>query len=225
MHSILIVEDDRILRKRIVKAILRISSAVTVKEVSDSDAALAFLGKQPVDLVITDIRLPKGSGLLVIAYLNAFLPEIPCFVMTAYGTSRLRDKMPRDLLNFYDKPFDVESFAVAAVAALKRRRGADFCSGIQLPNFVHMAAADGATATISVTHPEHAPCELYLKNGELIDAVSEHDRGEAVAIEAMAWDNPDYSLAFGIPDDCKRTIQTPVTNLLRIACECFDDSV
>ncbi|MDX2447893.1 MAG: response regulator [Desulfobacterales bacterium] len=225
MKRILIAEDDRVLRKRIVKAILRIGSAVTVQEAADTKEAIDYLGKQSVDLVITDIRMPKGSGLMVLAYLNAFLPDVPCFVITAYGTSRLKDKMPPDLLRFYDKPFEVGDFAVAVIAATSRQRGAAPCLGIQLPNFINLAAADGVTATITVTHAEHGSCKLFLKEGELIDALSGFERGEAVAVAALAWEKPEYSIELEIPADCERTIKTPLHNLLRISCDCFDEQL
>ncbi len=223
MQTILIAEDDRVLRKRIMKAVQRRSSTVAVLEVDEADEAIDVLGKQPVDLVITDIRMVKTSGLTIISYLNAFLPDVPCFVISGYGTSRLKDKMPPDLLRFYDKPFDVGNLAVAAIAALGRQRGADLCLGIQLPNFINLAAADGVTATINVSHPENAPCKLFLREGELIDALSDFERGEGVAVEALAWEKPEYSIEFEIPADCERTIKTPLRNLLRIACACFDN--
>ncbi len=222
MPQILIAEDDRILRRRIMKAILRISSGVAVHEVGNAEEAVGFLQRHPTDLVITDIRMPKTSGLMILSYLNAFLPHVPCFVITAYGTSRLKEKMPPDLLRFFDKPFDVDNLAVAAIAALNRKRGDDLCGGIQLPNFLNLAAADGVSASIHVAHPEHAPCKLFLVEGELFDAVSEFDRGETVAIEALAWEKPEYSIEFKIPADCERTIKTPLSNLLRLVCDCFD---
>jgi len=132
MQTILIAEDDRVLCKRIKKAILRINSAVAVQEVHDAEAAIEVIAAKTVALVITDIRMPKGGGLMVIAYLNAFLPEVPCFVITAYGTSRLKGKLPEDLLHYYDKPFDIETLAMAASAALSRKRGDGYCKGIHL---------------------------------------------------------------------------------------------
>jgi CheY-like chemotaxis protein len=223
MQNILIAEDDRVLRKRITKAIMRRRSKVTVHEVADANEAIDLLGQQPVDLVITDIRMPKASGLMVLTYLNAFLPDVPCFVITAYGTSRLKEKMPPDLLRFYDKPFDVGDFAVAVIAAMSRQRGDEPCLGIQFPNFINLASADGVTATITVGHSEHGSCKLFLKEGELIDALSDFERGEAVAVAALAWEKPEYSIEFEIPADCKRTIKTPLHNLLRISCDCFDN--
>lgn len=223
MHQVLIAEDDRVLRKRVAKAIMRLSASVAVEEVGNAEEGIHFLEKHSVGLVITDIRMPKVSGLMLIAFLNAFLPDVPCFVMTAYGTSRMRNKLPPDLLRFYHKPINVEDLAVMAIATLSRKRDEITRRGIRLPNFISLAAADRVTATITVTHAEHGHCKLYLKEGELIDAVMDHDRGDTAAITALSWEKSGYAIDFDIPADVKPTVKTSLDQLLRVISEYFDE--
>lgn len=222
MRHVLIAEDDHILRKRIMRAITNKSVEVTIHEAGNGMEAINLIKGQSMDVVITDIKMPKVSGLMLIAFLNAFAPNIPCFVITAYGTARLKSKMPSDLFRFYDKPIDVNELAISVAAALSRRREPNTCGGIQLPDFINIAANDRATATITVTQQGHTPCKLFLKDGELIDAISADERGEPAAILAMSWVSPGYAIDFGIPDGIERTIKTPLTQLLRIVSECFD---
>jgi len=224
MPHVLIAEDDRILRKRIMRAISDKGADIKIHETDNGEEAINLMKGESIDLVITDIRMPKVSGLMVLAFLNAFAPKVPCFVITAYGTARLKSKMPPDLLRFYDKPVDVEELALSVVAALNRQRNPNDCGGIQLPDFINIAANDQATATITVTQQGHPPCKLFLKNGELIDAISADERGEAAAILAMSWSSPNYAIDFGIPDGIERKIKTPLAQLLRIVSECFDNS-
>ncbi|MFC1567271.1 response regulator [Thermodesulfobacteriota bacterium] len=229
MPNVLVAEDDRILRKRIMRAITNQSAEVAIHETDNGKEAIKlierFLAKgQPMDVVITDIQMPEVSGLMLLAFLNAFAPKVPCFVISAYGTARLKSKMPSDLLRFYDKPFDVDKLAISVVAALSRRRDPNTCGGINLPDFINLAAIDRATATITVTQEEHPSSKLFLKDGELIDAITGDERGEPAAILAMSWLSANYSIDFGIPDDIERTITTPLTQLLRTVSECFDNA-
>ncbi len=105
MPHLLIAEDDRILRKRITHALTNKLPEITIHEAGNGEGAISLIEGQAMDLVITDIQMPKVSGLmLLLAFLNAFAPKVPCFVITSYGTARLKSKMPLDLLRFYDKP-------------------------------------------------------------------------------------------------------------------------
>jgi len=224
MPHILIAEDDKILRKRVVRAIANKSPEVTIHEADNGMEAVNLMREQPMDSVITDIRMPKVSGLMVLAFLNAFAPKIPCFVITAYGTSRLKSKMPSDLIRFYDKPIDVDELAISVIASLNRQKDPNTCGGIQLPDFVRIAANDQVTATITVTQQGYPPGKLFLKDGELIDAITADEHGEAAAVIAMSWPSPNYAIDFGISDGVERTIKTPLTQLLRIVSDCFDSA-
>ncbi|MEW6674134.1 MAG: response regulator [Thermodesulfobacteriota bacterium] len=222
MPHVLIADDDRILRKRIVRAITDQNAGIVIHEADNGEEAINLMKGQAMDLVITDIRMPKVSGLMLLAFLNAFAPAVPCFVITAYGTARLKSKMPPDLIRFYDKPINAGELAVSAMAVLSRQRDPNTCGGIQLPDFVNVAAKAQATATLTVTQEGHPPCKLFLKGGELIDAVMADERGEAAAIRAMSLPSPNYAIDFGLPGNVERTITTPLAQLLRTVSECFD---
>lgn len=225
MPRILVAEDDRILRKRIVQAITARNPEVAVHEANNAEEAMNLMQGQSMDVVITDIAMPKVNGLVLLAFLNAFAPKVPCFVITAYGTARLKSKLPPDLLRFYEKPFDINELAISALAAVGRQRNISTCGGIKLPDFINLAAADRVTATITVTQGDHPPCKLFLKEGKLIDAILNDEHGEAAAIGALAWPSPNFAIDFGIPDNIEKKIKSPLPQLLRTVSECFDDDI
>ena len=227
MPHALIAEDDSILRKQIVQAIIDRNNAVIIHEAGNAEEAIniikrLYMDGQAMDVVITGIQMPKATGLMLIAFLNAFASKVPCFVITAYGTARLKAKMPPDLLRFYEKPFDIEELAVSALAAINRKRDMNTCGGINLHNFIYLAATDRATATITATRQGFSPGLFFMKNGELIDAINGDKRGETAAVLTLSWPSSNYAIDYGIPDDIERTIKTPLSKLLRIVNECFD---
>ncbi len=228
LPHLLIAEYDSILRKQIVQAIVDRNDAVTIHEAENAEEAINIIKKlyvdgQSMDVVITGIQMPKASGLMLIAFLNAFASLVPCFVITAYGTERLKAKMPPNLLRFYEKPFDIEELAISALAAINRQRDVNTCGGINLHNFIYLAATDRVTATITVTRQGFSPGIFFMKNGELIDAITGDKRGEAAAVLTLSWPSPNYAIEYGIPDEIEKTIKTPLPKLLRIVNECFDN--
>ncbi|MBI9084425.1 MAG: response regulator [Desulfobacterales bacterium] len=220
MKTILIADDDRVLRQRLVHALSKARGDLVLIEAGDGEVAVKALKDNAVGLVITDINMPKASGLVVLAYLNAFLPQVPCFVMTSYGTSRLKAKMPPDLLRFYQKPFDLQDMARSAVAVLERKVDPEACRGVALVHLLDLSMAEGVTCTIVVTGPEGIKCRLYLVDGQLWDAVIDDRRGEAAAVESLAWSRPEYCIDYIIPDSVEKNIHVSLDDLLRTVSLC-----
>lgn len=80
--TILVVEDSRVLRQMIRQALEQDAHAVI--EAEDGERALAAIRRTPVELMITDINMPKLDGLSLIRAVRAF-PEyraLPVLVLT-----------------------------------------------------------------------------------------------------------------------------------------------
>lgn len=81
---ILIVEDEPDMRETLRKALERQGYRVGVA--ADGAEALRILGEEPFDLVLTDLRLPRMSGLAFLEELGAVRPGVPVIVVTGFGT-------------------------------------------------------------------------------------------------------------------------------------------
>ena len=79
MKSVLIADDDRILRKMLSVALKSASDELRIFEAEDGQVAIDVLEAEEIQLVITDINMPRLNGLMVIAYLNIF--SRPCPVL------------------------------------------------------------------------------------------------------------------------------------------------
>ncbi|PTN32019.1 sigma-54 dependent transcriptional regulator [Desulfonatronum sp. SC1] len=58
----------------------------SVTALQDPELALAFLEESEVDVIITDMKMPKMSGQDVLAHVQKNYPHIPVLIMTAYGS-------------------------------------------------------------------------------------------------------------------------------------------
>lgn len=84
MSTILVAEDEQILRQELCEVLSDLGYRVL--SAADGVAALAELKLQSVQLVITDIRMPRSDGLDLIRKGKEASPETQFLVMTAFGT-------------------------------------------------------------------------------------------------------------------------------------------
>lgn len=72
-RTILVVDDESLARRNIV--VFLQDNGFEVVEASDGKEAVAFLHRDKVDLVITDIRMPRVNGLLLREIISSTFPE------------------------------------------------------------------------------------------------------------------------------------------------------
>jgi CheY-like chemotaxis protein len=214
MKSILIVDDDRILRKVIMRALEKASDQLQLFEAEDGQVAIDTLNSQAIDLVVTDIKMPRVNGLMLLAYMNAFFPGVPCFVMTSYGTARLKSKMPYDLMKFYHKPLVAPELAAEVLTVLETGPKPGTVQMFSLANFLDIIVLEGLSCTVTVEAEEMEPCHLFIDEGMLLDAVMGERWGEEVAAEALARTHVNFSMEKGCPDSIQKKINRPLGELI-----------
>jgi DNA-binding NtrC family response regulator len=114
MPRVLVVEDRDSLRRVLERALAEEGYDVTVD--ADAPAALARLaGGERFDLVLTDLKLPGGSGLEVVSAVKARLGATPVVVLTGFGTvGAAVEAMKRGAADFLEKPVDLERLLALA---------------------------------------------------------------------------------------------------------------
>jgi two-component system response regulator PilR (NtrC family) len=104
--SVLIVDDEHDIRELLVLTLgrmgLRTDTAATVA------MAKAQLAQGSYDLCLTDMRLPDGTGLDVIAEIAAHHPDTPVAMITAFGNVEAAvEALKAGAFDFVSKPVDL----------------------------------------------------------------------------------------------------------------------
>ena len=104
MGKVLIVDDEQSMR-RILSSNLRLDSHVLV-EAENASAAIALLAREDFDVVITDQKMPGGSGMDVLRTVQETAPTTSVVFLTAVGTVELAvESMRYGAFDFLTKPF------------------------------------------------------------------------------------------------------------------------
>ena len=105
--KILIADDERIQRETL-SAILADHSHQTVACANLSEA-ISALQRESFDLILSDFKMPDGTGIEVAAKARQVSPEAAVFIMTAYAdVSSVIDAMRIGVVDYLLKPLNVE---------------------------------------------------------------------------------------------------------------------
>ncbi len=122
MARILVVEDDLSLRE-VLSMFLR-KSGHDVVTANDGDLAFQALSGDDgdFDLVLTDLKLGRRSGLDVLTHVKNTAPQTEVILMTAFSTVETAiDAMRRGAFDYVGKPFKLDEISITIEKALEKR--------------------------------------------------------------------------------------------------------
>lgn len=103
--QILIVDDDLTLLE-VVHARLT-SAGFKVYKAANGKTALTLMQKHPINLLISDIKMPEMSGMELLEEVRSIYPYLPVIFLTAHGTiSGAVDAVKAGALDYLTKPFN-----------------------------------------------------------------------------------------------------------------------
>src|SRR5262245_9920124 len=117
---VLVVEDEAYVRESLLE-LLR-ARGFRVEGASGVAEALRLLERTPVDVVLTDLRMPELTGLDLVRRMQETAPEVPVIVLTGHGSvSSAVECLHAGASDFILKPADPGALEVALDRALQAR--------------------------------------------------------------------------------------------------------
>ncbi|MBI5750169.1 MAG: sigma-54-dependent Fis family transcriptional regulator [Nitrospinae bacterium] len=120
--EILIIEDEEEMRIALTEVLIR--NGYSVHTASNGIEGLELFNKEPFNMVITDVKMPKISGLEVLKEIKKQSPQIPVIMITAYGTiDNAVDAMREGAFDYILKPFSAEILDDIVLRAIRNQTG------------------------------------------------------------------------------------------------------
>ena len=118
---ILVVDDEKVIREILTEFLTMEGYQVGAAE--DGQKALDELALRPYDLIISDLKMPRMSGLQLLERLAADGTNVLTVIMTGFGTVETAiEAMKRGAYDYILKPFKVEEVIHVVQRALYQRR-------------------------------------------------------------------------------------------------------
>src|ERR1700721_468516 len=122
MARILIVDDQEMMRDSLAATLARAGHEIVGAR--DGAAAVARLsGPRQVDLLNSDLKMPKMTGIELLAETKRIRPDVPVVLMTAFATvTTAVEAMKLGAYDYIQKPFDGEEIKLLVDRTLEHNQ-------------------------------------------------------------------------------------------------------
>ena len=120
MLTVLVADDERSMQEFF--EVMLVREGYQVSLASTSEEAIGKIERRGIDLVITDINMPKATGMAVLKRSMEVDPDVPVIMITAFATTDTAvEAMKIGAYDYITKPFRVDEIKLVIAKALERR--------------------------------------------------------------------------------------------------------
>lgn len=118
--NILVVDDEKNIREGLARALKLDGYEVFTAE--DGSEAMKMMVKIDIDLILTDLRMPRVSGEELLKKVSTSYPTVPVIILTGHGTVENAVNAMRDgAYDFLTKPLNLDRLSLLVKRALSSR--------------------------------------------------------------------------------------------------------
>ena len=119
MKHVLIVEDEKTVQLTLLDGLRKYEKDFRVLTAENGKVAKEVIEKLPVDLVVTDLKMPGMDGFELLSLIRKDHPYIPVIVMTAFGNPELEKWLESvGIFAYLEKPIDFTELTNKILSAL-----------------------------------------------------------------------------------------------------------
>jgi len=119
IKEVLLVDDEQPFLDSLTDGLSSYRRYFHVRTALNGAEAVKALKLHPLDMVITDLCMPKMDGFELLAYMSRNYPKIPVVLMTAWSTPKIEEIVGNmGIFCYLEKPLDVDMVADTIIDAL-----------------------------------------------------------------------------------------------------------
>ena len=121
METVLIIDDEK--NYLVVLEALLAPEGYEIVTTDNPEKALGLMKEYDLDLVITDMKMPRINGMTILEEAKKINPDIPIIIMTAFGSIEMAvEAMKKHAYDYIEKPFKNEALKLTVEKALRNYR-------------------------------------------------------------------------------------------------------
>ncbi|WP_291320694.1 response regulator, partial [Desulfonatronospira sp.] len=120
-QRLMIIDDEKDMLQGLSRILPQELEGLEVETYSSALSGLESIKKQPVDVLLLDIRMPEMDGMDVLSWVKEIDPWITVVMITAYGSIETAvEAIKKGAYDFITKPFEIPDLVRVLNKALER---------------------------------------------------------------------------------------------------------
>jgi CheY-like chemotaxis protein len=194
LKRVLVVDDEDDLTWSISKHLAKDKNKYELICVNSGKKALDVLSQLPVELVISDIRMPEISGMELLIKIKESYPRTKVIIMTAYGSSEIQEEANKHgCLKYIEKPFEINELREFILNVIEQKKGFQgTISDFHLSDLIQMNCLGRLTSALNVQMEDHEGV-IYFIEGNIVHAACDDLEGKEALYAILSWEGGSFS--------------------------------
>lgn len=185
MALVLLIEDEEMLRSSMSRGIAKLPG-VQVEDAGSLEEALVLIDRCQPDVIVSDIDLPRRSGLELLGELGQRRLQIPVIYASGYLTA-YRSQIPQHAdVDVMEKPVSLEELRAAIERRLNQSRSSMEIAPFSVPDYLQLACMGRHSVLVEVERAGQRLGEIVVWRGDVVSARDEQGAGDA-ALRRLAF--------------------------------------
>jgi CheY-like chemotaxis protein len=195
MTLVLIVDDDPAELRTLQREFKRLRPDIALATCGDGAEAVELMRGRAVDLVLTELRMPKLDGFELLAWMNEHCADVVAFTMSEPGDGDDDSARCAELgaVEHFAKPIDAK-VVLSRLSDTFAQSVRGHVQNVSLASMLQLLEMERKTCTLTVTCDDKKG-HLVLQSGRLVAARHGSLEGEAAAIAVIAWPSSSITIS------------------------------
>jgi|Deesub1362B_J571_1020462.scaffolds.fasta_scaffold05258_1 CheY-like chemotaxis protein len=188
--TVLIVDDEEDLTWSISRSLERDGKPIRVLCANSGNEALRILQREPITVLVTDLRMPGVDGFELIRHVREHHLPTQIIVMTAYGTEDIEKQvLAANCCYYIEKPFEIASLKTKIYSVLGEQDDLDPSLGGGVDGQIRklLMLSRHVPHLMVTVYQGKREGRLYCANGRIYHAELGQKRGMDALREILRW--------------------------------------
>ncbi len=212
MRTVLLVGTDPLALRSLGDCLAVLGPRLRVLTAAGGEAAAARLAAERIDVLVTQLVMPKMDGFELAAFALRHQPALEVVLMERREWGRVRQALAADgAFRFLSQPVEPQQL-IEAVLGERAGDARGQLSGLSLAGMLQLLAVEGRSCAVRVTGAR-GDGRVEISNGAVVNAMTGESRGRDALFELLGWEDAGLELQ-SLQGPVHRRIDEPLAQLL-----------